>query len=375
MSSFSILNPDSWHPELIKTSSLYTVGNSYGWLSRENTKTSADCLLSGRLYVSKSGWLLLSVPNALVHGVFDALSAPGAELPVPGALNVPNVPKNTLNAHISVMTASEVERIGADRISERGHSFHYAFGGLKEVPAKGIAGISRLWMIDVASPELVKLRKSYGLSATPNDLGFHVTVAVRRKKVLHNNSVSKAAAELSRAGQKDLLPGGKADNLPDREFSSTLLAEGAEHEREHTDQDQIAKEIAKDHLSEDANYYEKVKKIEGVDKSAANTGSVYGNQLWGLLNTRRPITYDHNKPVFQNIRDQLAQIKQRGDFVISARRNNQLYRAALDPRYRYQLAMQAYRGELPQESFADRFIYNYGNQMLGQFGNWGGNKR
>jgi hypothetical protein len=364
MNSFSVLDPSSWHSAYIKENKLYASGQRYGWLSRETTKTSTDCFLSGRLYVSKSGWLLLSVPNALVHGVFDALAAPGAELPMPGALNVPNVPKNVLNAHISVMTADEVSRIGADRISERGHSFYYALGGLKEVPAKNIAGISKLWLIEAASPDLVKIRKSYGLSATPNNLGFHVTVAVRRKKVLQENSVRKAAA--------DKLDGGAADNVPDAAFSKEKLQEGRNHEREHTNDDQIAKEIAKDHLQEDPAYYEKVEKIE---KTSAGTGSVYGNQFFNIFNNRKPITYDHNKPVFENIRNQLAQIQRRGDFVISARRNNHIYRAALDPRYRYELAMKAYRGEYPQESFADRFIYNYGNQMLGQLGNWAGGQR
>ena len=73
---------------------------------------------------------------------------------------------------------------------------------------------------------------------------------------------------LSRSGQKDLLEGGKGDNLPDREFSADSLAEGAKHEHEHTRNDQVAKEIAKDHLSEDPQYYEKVKEIEkGADET------------------------------------------------------------------------------------------------------------
>jgi hypothetical protein len=37
--------------------------------------------LRGRLYASSSGWLLLSVPNALARGAFDALNEPGVELP------------------------------------------------------------------------------------------------------------------------------------------------------------------------------------------------------------------------------------------------------------------------------------------------------
>lgn len=574
MDNFSVLNPLSWHPDHIQQHPLYAIGHSYGWLSRENTKTSADYLLSGRLYVSKSGWLLLSVPNALVRGVFDALTAPGAELPRTDVLNVPNAADNTLNAHIAVMTAAEVQKIGPDKINERGHTFHYALGSLKEIPVANIDGVSRLWALQVASPALAALRKSYGLLPLLHQRPFYIAVAVRRKNVLQDNSVSKAAEDkqpqprvrvvmpyknqylmetlnnskwpenigkrrfigggieagetpeqaaaremfeelgvkikptafrplgndpregwqhehylellkhklkpgnfnatvgsdavvtlshglpegddymgpdikkllapviakaaaadkISRSGQNDLLPGGKADNLPAREFSAPALAEGAKHEHEHTDNDQIAKEIAKDHLSEDPAYYDKHKEAQqvtrpkiidellaakahsdakrydqknniirrlmqrapeewyvddtdkkhyGVTHRPTNfklhidptvipptvlqkAASVYWNQLWRNFDWRNPITYDHTKPVFANVQDHLAKIKQRGDFIIEANRNNQLYRAALDPRYRHQLALQAFRGELPQESWADQFIYQHGNSLLGQ---------
>lgn len=366
MDNFSVINPLSWHPEYIRQHPLYAVGQAYGWQARDNTKASSDYLLSGRLYVSKSGWLMLSVPNALVRGIFDALVAPGAELPLTGVMNVPNVPGDTLNAHISVMTADEVNKIGADKITERGHMFNYAMGGLQEIPVRNIDGVSRVWAIRIASPGLTALRKSYGLSPLPNGHAFHITVAVRRTKVLQDNGVRKAAAEnLSRPGQKDLLPGGAADNIPDRDFSAPALAEGAKHEHEHTRDSQIAKEIAKDHLSEDPQYYKKVKEIEKQARA-----SVYANQLWQNFNLRQPITYDHNKTVSENIFNQMAQIKRRGDFMIEARRNNQLYRAALDPRYRHQLALQAFRGEMPQESWADQFIHQHGNSLLGHIQGW-----
>jgi 8-oxo-dGTP pyrophosphatase MutT (NUDIX family)/GNAT superfamily N-acetyltransferase len=170
---------------------LYTQGNAFGWLAKGGKTASAEYQLAGRLYAAKSGWLLLSVPNALVRGVFDAITAPGVELPLAGAMNVPNVDKDLLNAHISVMTAAEVEKIGADNITERGQSFSYTLGSVREVSAKNIDGVSKLWLIEVASPGLSALRKSYGLSALPKDQPFHITVAIRRTKVLGNNSVSK----------------------------------------------------------------------------------------------------------------------------------------------------------------------------------------
>jgi 8-oxo-dGTP pyrophosphatase MutT (NUDIX family) len=366
------------------------------------------------------------------------MTEPGAELPTAGVWNL-GENKELLNAHISVMTGDEVKKIGADKINERGHMFGYALGSLKEVSLTKGGEVSKVWVINVSSPSLSALRKSYGLSALLNDdHPFHITIAVRRKGVLLDNGKAKgyetptesdeshrfsapisrgelkaasaevpqprvrivlpykgkyllekltnpkwpenlgkrrfigggieegetpeqaaarelfeelsvkikptafraigpdnregqghvqylellkhrlkpgvfkanvgsdpyitldhgmpegpdyhgpdiktllapalkkvdsplkaaSAAEkqhsnvLSRSGKKDLLPGGEADNCPDREFSPKALAEGAEHEHEHTRNNQIAKEIAKDHLSEDPAYYEKIREVE-----------------------------------------------------------------------------------------------------------------
>jgi ADP-ribose pyrophosphatase YjhB (NUDIX family) len=119
------------------------------------------------------------------------MSHAGAELPLAGTMNVPNVDKELLNAHISVMTADDVEAIGANKINERGHSFKYALGHVKELTPGNIDGVSKIWAIQISSPELSALRKSYGLSALPKDEPFHITVAVRRKNVLRENDVSK----------------------------------------------------------------------------------------------------------------------------------------------------------------------------------------
>ena len=170
----------------------YQKGNAHGWLIKSSQSATTSYQLAGRLYVAKSGWLLLSVPNALVRGVFDALHAPGVELPLAGAMNVPNVDKDLLNAHVSVMTAAEVESIGADNINERGHTFRYTLGPVKEVPVSNIDGVSRVWFIQVASPELTALRKSYGLSPKmKGDEPFHITVALRRRNVMRDNDTSK----------------------------------------------------------------------------------------------------------------------------------------------------------------------------------------
>jgi hypothetical protein len=306
------------------------------------------------------------------------------------------------------MTAAEVEKVGADNINERGHMFGYSLGAMTEITPKNVDGISKIWAIQVASPALSSLRKSYGLTPLINgDHAFHITVAVRRKHVLANNSVgkcnetsaeksdeqrncnttsrgelkaaefSRSGAKLSRAGQNDLLPGGKADNVPDREISPKALAEGQKHEHEHTNNDQVAKEIAKDHLHEDPAYYKKVEQIEKSAKpwivqwATKRADSVYMNQAFNALNTRQPIRYDHNKPVHENIRNQLSEMKRRGDFIMQSRRNHEMYMSALSPQYRYQRMMQAFHGQLPRQNLMDTTIERYGDQALGYLG---GNK-
>jgi hypothetical protein len=63
-----------------------------------------------------------------------------------------------------------------------------------------------------------------------------------------------------RLHKAEKLHGGEADGIPDSEFDADDLAEGTKHEGEHTDDPKVAKEIAKDHLKEDKDYYRKLEK-------------------------------------------------------------------------------------------------------------------
>lgn len=171
----------------------YQIGQAAGLLTKEAADAVTAHVLSGRLYKSNSGWILLSVPNMVVRGLFDALHVPGAELPYSS--------NGQLNAHISVIRPEELEKIGGpDAISERGHDFTYTLGPIKEVEPAGWGEMSKVWFVEVQSPALKALRRSYGLTSLPNNdqFQFHITIAVRRKKVLQNNALAKAAAVESR---------------------------------------------------------------------------------------------------------------------------------------------------------------------------------
>jgi hypothetical protein len=142
--------------------------------------------LSGQLYLAESGWIMLSVPNAMVHGVFAAMNELGVELP-PG-------PDGKFNAHISVMRPEEIKSFGgADKVTERGKQFAYSLGRTYAVSPANWPGVSKVWYIKVTSPELQQLRRSYGLSSLPNEgkYDFHITVAIRRTNVLRANALAK----------------------------------------------------------------------------------------------------------------------------------------------------------------------------------------
>jgi predicted DNA-binding ArsR family transcriptional regulator len=66
--------------------------------------------------------------------------------------------------------------------------------------------------------------------------------------------------------RKESLKGGLGDNKPDSAFNKKQLSIGVKDETgEHTKSKQVGKEIAKDHLSADPDYYKKIKKA-GIEE-------------------------------------------------------------------------------------------------------------
>jgi hypothetical protein len=77
------------------------------------------------------------------------------------------------------------------------------------------------------------------------------------KKNENDGSNSVRASRLSRLSKRasDVLKGGLADGQPDEKYDPEQLGKGIGVEMEHTDNWEIAKEIAKDHLEESKDYY------------------------------------------------------------------------------------------------------------------------
>ena len=67
--------------------------------------------------------------------------------------------------------------------------------------------------------------------------------------------------------REDMVEGGKADNADESEFDPKQLEMGIEIEMEHTNDPKMAKEIAMDHLKENAEYYTHLKDMEAKMKA------------------------------------------------------------------------------------------------------------
>lgn len=61
--------------------------------------------------------------------------------------------------------------------------------------------------------------------------------------------------------QKELIPGGLAEGMSDDKFDKEQIERGIEVELEQTDDPAVAEEIAKDHLRELSDYYDRLEKV------------------------------------------------------------------------------------------------------------------
>jgi hypothetical protein len=69
----------------------------------------------------------------------------------------------------------------------------------------------------------------------------------------------------------EIIQGGNADGLPDTQFDSEQLGVGISVEMEHTKDINVAKEIAKDHLKADKDYYRKLAKMDADARLAESS--------------------------------------------------------------------------------------------------------
>lgn len=72
------------------------------------------------------------------------------------------------------------------------------------------------------------------------------------------------------------------------------LAKGVKVEMEHTNDPEMAKEIAMDHLWEDPKYYNKLKQIEATEMTDASSSGSFSSPAFGTIIKKKDITKIHN---------------------------------------------------------------------------------
>jgi hypothetical protein len=127
-----------------------------------------------------------------------------------------------------------------------------------------------------------------------------------------NKLISKAHSDITRTKGKEYAPtareiedkikGGLSDRMSlqdlakkhkvDVEHINKQFKLGLKVEMEHTNQKEVAKEIVKDHLYEDPNYYTKLKKIEANEATDSGSSGAFSAALSSPI--KRPISKIHN---------------------------------------------------------------------------------
>lgn len=79
-------------------------------------------------------------------------------------------------------------------------------------------------------------------------------------------SISGKLDQLDSGIDEQKLVGGVGDETPESDVDEEQLEMGKETEKEHTSDKGVAKEIAMDHLTEDPEYYSKLKEVEGDEQ-------------------------------------------------------------------------------------------------------------
>ncbi len=160
-----------------------------------------------------------------------------------------------------------------DQPKERVVSIDFMHAGLNLSEARTRADRKTFAFMRVLKTLVVNLKKmGYKLKFTPSDaqrdslygkiltrLGF--THLMSSSNALPNQIWASRRARMTRR-LTEVLPGGLGDGQPDSAFDPQALKSGQQVELEHTSNKTLAKEIAKDHLTESPDYYKKLRKME-----------------------------------------------------------------------------------------------------------------
>lgn len=116
----------------------------------------------------------------------------------------------------------------------------------------------------------------------------------------------------------DQVSGGLGDNKPDHLFDQDQLLQGIIVEFEHTDDVDIATEIAKDHLTENPKYYDELKKIEPEHFPEEKTSANYSHSIHEAVNELVSIYRELSKTSLKSKNKILSKLKDSLTYLVQA---------------------------------------------------------
>lgn len=81
---------------------------------------------------------------------------------------------------------------------------------------------------------------------------------------------------------KDKIPGGLADKAKNKKFDKDQLAKGKKVEMEHTNDPDLALEIARDHLMEDPKYYDHLLEMEAKNEKKKKSKAEFSSKRFAI---------------------------------------------------------------------------------------------
>jgi len=267
-------------PAEVKVGQRTSIGPMGNLRPEKRTQSSQNRTMTAN-YQNKSGYGLKFVegPNA-VAGVYDTLDPLEAEthaqFPIPGFRGAngnwrfEHLPTygGPLNAPNRPVISSRVEAVAGDgsrvqfKLTPTGVQVHPDYDG-------SLNSRATPEMVEHLNQHTAHLRNSLDPNASQFGTdAVHPAIAASSAAKIPNAAEMRSAMGRSpvfkkKLGKADLMPGGKGDNKPDTDFDHEELAAGIRAEAsEHGLDLARAKEVAKDHLTEDPKYYTKLKVME-----------------------------------------------------------------------------------------------------------------
>lgn len=108
-------------------------------------------------------------------------------------------------------------------------------------------------------PDLLAMEKEKDEEILKDEIGNEAYTSDELAELLSGYDIEK---NIITASKKEKLKGGRADGKSDKSFPKKELEKGIKVEREHTTDKSVAKEIAKDHLTEGDKYYQYLEQME-----------------------------------------------------------------------------------------------------------------